>query len=106
MNWKKGTFVILGVKFTTNLIEMTRLNYKSKTEEIKRLFNNWSERILTPFGKIAVINSLATSKVHHIIAALPNPEADIRKSLKQTLFKYLWKNSPDKVKRSIITQDY
>ena len=85
---------------------MTRLNYKSKIEEIKRLFNSWSERILTPAGKIVVINSLSISKIHHIIAALPNSEADIRKSLKQTLFKYLRKNSPDKVKRSIITQDY
>ena len=31
LNWKKGT---------TNLSEMTRLNYKSKMEEIKRLFNS------------------------------------------------------------------
>ena len=29
LNWEKGTFIILGVKFTTNLSEMTRLNYKS-----------------------------------------------------------------------------
>ena len=63
-------FTVLGVKFTKNLREITEMNYLPKIEEMKKLFLNWSKRILTLIGKITVIKSLALSKINHLILSL------------------------------------
>ena len=34
---------------------MIELNYNVKIDAIRKLFDNWSKRILTPLGKISVI---------------------------------------------------
>ena len=52
---------------------MVDLNYNDKLTEIRKLLLNWSKRILIPLGRIAVIKSLALSKINHLISALPNP---------------------------------
>lgn len=84
--WEKETFIILGVKFNTNLQNMVDINYESKLEDIRKLLNCWSKRILTPFGKITVIKSLALSKISHLILSLPNPSVDIVKRLQGMFF--------------------
>ena len=63
-------FTVLGVKFTKNLREITEMKYLPKIEEMKKLFLNWSKRILTLIGKITVIKSLALSKINHLILSL------------------------------------
>ena len=77
LQWEMNEFTVLGVKFTYNLKDMVDLNYAEKLNEIKKLFLNWSKRILTPLGKITVIKSLALSKINHLILALPNPSKTI-----------------------------
>ena len=49
---------------------------------MKKLFLNWSKRILTPFGNIVVIKSLALSKINHLNLALPNLTEKILKTFK------------------------
>ena len=66
-------FTVLGVKCTNNLSEITEMNYLPKIEEMKKLFLNWSKRILTPSGKMTFINCLALSKINHLILSLPIP---------------------------------
>ena len=50
--WEDQTFTILGIKFSFNLSDMVELNYNAKIDAIRKLFDNWSKRILTPLGKI------------------------------------------------------
>ena len=104
--WEKGAFKVLGINFSTNLIEMIELNYNEKIREIKTLLLSWSKRVLTPFGKITVLKSLAISKLNHLFMALPNPPERVIKELDSMFFKFIWKNSPDKIKRDIIIKDY
>jgi Reverse transcriptase (RNA-dependent DNA polymerase) len=104
--WEKERFKILGITFTINLKDITSINYSSKIEEIKLLLTIWSKRILTPIGKNVVIKTLALPKLNHLILGLPNPDSDTIKSIQNIFFKFIWNNSPDKVKRSIMTQDY
>ena len=59
LHWEMNVFMVLGVKFTYNLKDMVYLNYSDKLNEIRKMFLNWSKRILTPLGKITVIKSLA-----------------------------------------------
>ena len=82
------------------------MNYLPKIEEMKKLFLNWSKRILTHIGKITVIKSLALSKINHLILSLPKPSEKITQDI-QTLFNnYLWNGGPDKIKRSVVIQNY
>ena len=103
---RETEFNVLGVKFTNNLKEMVDLNYAEKLVEIKKLFLNWSKRILTPLGKITVIKSLALSKINHLILSLPNPSKQIIDELQKMFYQYLWDKKPDKIKRNVITQNY
>ena len=69
--WDNSEFTVLGVKFTKHLSEITDINYLPKTKEMKKLFLNWSKRILTPTGKITVKKRLALSKINNLILSLP-----------------------------------
>ena len=104
--WEKGTFTVLGVKFSVNLNDMVKINYDEKLREIKFLLIQWSKRILTPYGRITVIKSLAMAKINHLLLALPNPSENVVKELNSLFFKYIWNGSVDRVKRDITTKDY
>ena len=106
LHWEMNEFTVLGVKFTYNLKDMVDLNYSDKLNEIRKMFLNWSKRILTPLGKITVIKSLALSKMNHLILALPNPSKKITDELQKMFYQYLWDKKPDKIKRAVITQNY
>jgi hypothetical protein len=68
-------------------------------KDIKSLLQQWSKIILTPYGKITVIKTLAISKINHL---LPNPSNEIIKVLESLFFNFLWNNSRDKIKREVI----
>ena len=86
--------------------DIVEVNYRKKIEEIKKRFSSWSKRILTTVGKITVIKSLALPKINHLIFSLPNPSIKIIKELQSTFYSYIWNNGPDKIKRSLIEQNY
>ncbi|MCU7800901.1 MAG: hypothetical protein KZQ70_12335, partial [gamma proteobacterium symbiont of Lucinoma myriamae] len=104
--WESDNFTVLGIKFTTNLNDMVKLNYLPKLEDIKKLLSIWSRRLLTPIGYITVIKSLAISKIVNLISSLPNPGSEIISELNKIFFKFIWKEKPDKIKRKILIQDY
>ena len=106
MNWQKSHFRILGITFTLDLREITKINYESKLEEIKQLINSWSKRILFLIGKNIVIKTLALPNLNHLIIGLPNPKQDIIKSIQSLIFKFIWNNKPDKIKRNVMVQNY
>ncbi|MCU7801464.1 MAG: hypothetical protein KZQ70_15365, partial [gamma proteobacterium symbiont of Lucinoma myriamae] len=104
--WNNSEFLVLGVKFPQNLEDIVELNYRDKLESMKKIFLNWSKRILTPLGKITVIKSLALPKINHLILSLPNPSKKIIKEIQNMFYNYLWSEGPDKIKRSTIVQNY
>ena len=106
LNWESGIFEVLGVKFSLNLNDMIQLNYDVKIREIKNLLIQWSKRILTPFGRIIVVKTLAMSKINHLFLALPRPNSNIIKEIDNLFFKFIWNGSTDKVKRDIIIKSY
>ena len=106
LSWDQGPFTFLGVKFTTNLDEMINLNYKEKIADIKNLLSQWSKRILTPFGKITVIKSLALAKINHLLLALPDPPTNILNEINALFFKFLWTGKQDRIKRKVVMKDY
>ena len=106
--WLKDTecFTLLGIKFCLKLEDMVELNYTEKVRNIKSLLMQWSKRILTPYGRLVVIKSLAIAKINHLLISLPNPPGNIIKELDSLFFKFLWKGGPDKIKRTIALKQY
>ena len=81
------------------------MNYLSKIEEMKKLFLNWSKRILTPSGKMTLIKCLALSKINQLILSLPKPSEKIIKDIQTLFYNYVWNGGPDKTKRSAFIQN-
>ena len=106
LSWDQGPFTVLGIKFSTKLKEMIQINYTEKIREVKDLLIQWSKRILTPYGKIIVIKSLAMAKINHLILALPNPPEATIKEMNSIFFKFIWGGGTDRIKRSIVIKEY
>ena len=104
LQWGLTNFDLLGIKFDICLSKMIDINLKNAMQQIKNQITNWNRRNLTPIGKIVIIKSLFISKINHILATLPIPNKKFLTELQTILYKFLWDNKPDKVKRKIINE--
>ena len=105
LDWNPVTFTVLGVLFSTDVLEIVALNFENKLNEMKKVLNVWSRRNLTPFGRITVIKSLVISKIAHFLMNLPDPEESFLKELNKLLYNFLWNGKNDKI-RSGVCQTY
>lgn len=99
-------FNLLGISFSVNMEEMIDINYIPVMENIDKLLSRWNSRNLTPIGKITVIKTLIVPKINHLILTLPNPTLKFIRSFERKLFKFIWNEKPDKIKRSTLIQGY
>ena len=97
-------FNILGIPFFVETQQIVEHNYKVKLDEVKKLLDSWSWRLLSIIGKIQVIKSLAVSKLVHLLTTLPPPEDTFVKEL-ETLFSFIWGGKGDKIARKTIIND-
>ena len=68
--------------------------------------NSWSKRYLTPLGKITIIKTLLISQFNHLFISLPNPSTEFISNLNSLLYKFLWNDKPDKIRRDIVIKGY
>ena len=106
LGWGDSEFTLLGIKFSTNLKDISEINFGSKIIAMKKLMNIWSSRNLTVIGRIIILKTLVLPKITHLIMALPDPPDNTINTLNTLFFKFIWQNKPDKVKRDLIIQNY
>ena len=106
LQWGNTKFNYLGIEYDVDLNNIVKLNYDKKLVKIKNIVKSWRRRILTPLGKITVIKTLLTSQLNHLFMSIPNPNELFIKKLNTLLFKYIWDEKPDKIKRDILYQPY
>jgi hypothetical protein len=58
------------------------------------------------FVKITVIKTLALPILTQVLSVLPNPPKETFIDIQNTLFRFLWNNKRDKIKRNVIMNDY
>ena len=104
--WDPGTFQILGIKFSTDIDTICRINFEGKLTDIKRSLNIWRNRQLTPLGKITIMKTLIISKIVHLLICLPDPPGEFIKSLDNELFSFLWNGKQSKIKKSVVCKSY
>ena len=61
LEWNVTEFRWLGVTFSVDLNNMSKLNFDLLIEKINKILNQWRRRSLTPLGKITVLKTLILS---------------------------------------------
>ena len=80
-------------------------NYQEKKEKISKILGCWQLKRLTLLGKIKVIKSLAASQLVYIMSSLPSSQSHL-KEIHQLLYSFLWDGTGDKIKRSVMLNEY
>ena len=65
-------------------------NFHDKIESIKKVFNCWVYRKVSPYGKITIIKSLALSKLSYVAIVLPSLAKTQLKKLETICQDFLW----------------
>ena len=104
--WGATSFDLLGIAFSVDLNSMIKLNYEKYLCQARDIVKHWNRRYLTPIGKITVIKTFIITKFIHIFTTLPNPPEEIKKSINDIIFKFLWDQKPDKIKRTQVARSY
>ena len=105
LSWTNEPFVLLGIKFSTNIQDIPDINFGDRLGEIKKIISAWSKRQLSPLGKIVVIKSIILPKLTHLFVSLPKPSFDWLKELEKILYQFIWDHN-DRIQRCQLIQDY
>jgi exonuclease III len=97
---------ILGVHICNERKRLIEINFEPIKDKIKNTINFWNKMNLSIQGKITIIKTLIVSKLVYVLNVLPSPTDTQLKELQDMLYKFLWDNKPDKIKREIIISGY
>ena len=81
-------------------------NYEYAKLKFLETIATWKKRYLTPVGKITIIKTFLLSKLNHLFITLTSPDKHFFKNINTLLYKYIWDDKPDKIKRNLINQSY
>ena len=95
----------LGVNLSYNQDRNNNLNFFVKIYKMDTKLNLWLTRDLTIFGRTMLVKTLGISKLIYA-ASMPCVPETVIKTVQEQIFKFLWKNKKDKVKRSVICQPF
>ena len=104
LKWPKYKVKALGLWLSTDPDLAKTLNYKEKTEKIRKLLSCWKYRRLTLLGKITVLKSLIASQLVYLFVPLPSNHYAI-KELNDIFYYFLWNGKCDKIKRKVMINE-
>ena len=74
-------------------------------QKLDTILGIWNSRNLTLFGRYLITKSLGISQLVHPLSTLGFP-TQLVQAINSSIFKFIWKNQRDKIKRKIMVQDY
>ena len=95
----------LGVNLSYNQDKNNILNFFVKIHKMDTKLNMWQTRDLTLYGRTMLVKALGISKIVYVASMLSVPETVV-KTVQDKIFKFLWKNKKDKVKRAVLYQPF
>ena len=105
LKWVKNPTEILGIYFSYDIKGNNQLNFDHKIQKLQSNLDMWRSRDLTLFGRVLIIKALGISNFVYSASNIDVPK-EIIKNFQGRLFKFLWKNKGDKIKRVGVYQDY
>ena len=103
--WPEKPIRVLGTFISYNEKENEKSNFTLKLRKLKTIFDVWNCRNLTLFGRCLITKSLGISQLVHTISSLHVPR-EFLGAVNSTIFKFIWKNKKDKLKRKLMILDY
>ena len=104
LKWLRNPVKILGMHVSYDEKGNNQHNFYHKLQKLQTNLDLWRARGLTLFGRVLIIKSLALSQLVYSASNLNVPQ-EIAPIIKTKLFKFLWKNKKDKIKREGLYQD-
>ena len=83
-------FKLLGIKFTSNLQNFSRINLETKIPEIEKLLLAYKRRNLSLLGRVTVIKSLAISKLIHIFSVIDTISTELLTKIEKLFQEFVW----------------
>ncbi len=105
LKWTENNVFALGISFSFDRKEMEMQNLWQKLEKMKSCLKLWQQRDLSLKGKITVVKSFALPLINYVTSPLPVPNTFI-KEVESSIFKFIWKNKPDKINRQVMCLPY
>ena len=96
---------MLGTFISYNEKENEKSNFTLKLQKLKTILDIWNWRNLTLFGRCLIMKSLGISQLVHTISSLDVPRECLG-AANSAIFKFIWKNKKDKMKRKLMILDY
>ena len=104
ISWFHCPVKILGIHFSYDEKGNNELNFSQKIRKLQTKLDMWSARDLTIFGRAMILKILGLSQLVYSASNLVVPQGTVD-SVKTKLFRFLWRNKKDKIKRSGLYQD-
>ena len=104
LKWLHNPVKILGIYVSYDENGNKQMNFNLKLQKLQTNLDMWRARDLTLFGRVLIIKSLGLSQLVYSASNLTVPQ-EITPIIKTKLFKFLWKNKRDKIKRAGLYQD-
>ena len=105
LKWVSNPTRILGIYFSYDEKGNNEMNFNLKINKLQTNLDIWKSRDLTLFGKVMIIKALGVSSLIYSASNI-NVSKDIIINVKGRLFRFIWKNKRDKIRREGLYQDY
>ena len=105
LKWVSSPTRILGIYFSYDEKGNNEMNFNLKINKLQTNLDIWKSRDLTLFGKVMIIKALGVSSLIYSASNINVPK-DIISNVKGRLFRFMWKNKRDKIRREGLYQDY
>ena len=104
--WTSESAKTLGIVFSNEKSKLLENNLMPKLNDFINCLKRWNHRKLTLMGKITVVKTFALPKLIYPLTVLDNPSEEIITTIKTSIFKFIWNSKPEKIKRTVLMQDY
>ena len=102
IQWVKKSTKILGINIAKDRDLLISENYSNILDKIESRLQGWRRRNLSIMGKINIIKCLGISQIVYLFTMLPSPGNEFLKKLEQILYKFIWNDSIDRIKRATL----
>ena len=105
MKWMKSPTKLSGIYVSYDERGNNQMNFNLKVQKLQTNLDIWKSRGLTLYGKVLIIKSLGLSNLIYSISNVNVPK-EIVSMVKDKMFRFLWKNKKDKIKRKYVSRPF
>ena len=106
VKWTNSDIQVLGIHINGDIKSIVDLNYERKLKKVESILLPWRGTHLSIIGKVTLINSLIIPQFIYLLSSLPSPGKPFFKLFEKRIFKFIWDDKPDKIKRQYMYNSF